>query len=244
MASSPSSPASGPRVALITGATGGLGTAVLRRFLDRGGAVAATYRKDSDAEDLNAEASGRPLLPIRADVTSTGDMEAAVAATVSHFSRLDYLVNLVGAWAGGSPVWETGGDQWDRMIAINLRSAFAASRAAIPHMLTQRYGRIVNVSSRTAVQPSPGAAAYAVSKAGVVTLTETLALELRQHDVDVTANCILPSVIDTPANRAAMPKADPTRWVRPDQIAAIVLWLTSDDASPISGAAIPVYGRA
>ena len=238
------SPAAPTRVTLITGATGGLGGAVLRAFLNRGCAVAATYRKEADAAELTSGAGVHDVHPIRADVTRTADMEAAVAATVSHFGRLDYLVNLVGAWGGGAPVWETSGDDWDRMISVNLRSAFAACRAAIPPMLAQRYGRIVNVSSRTAVQPSPGAAAYAVSKAGVVTLTETIALELRQHDVDVTANCILPSVIDTPANRASMPDADPTRWVRPDQIAAIVVWLTSDDASPISGAALPVYGRA
>ncbi|HEU5317799.1 MAG TPA: SDR family NAD(P)-dependent oxidoreductase [Chloroflexota bacterium] len=244
MAPSTSSPAPGPRVALITGATGGLGTAVLGAFLDRGCAVAATYRKDFEQGALTSAAASRPLLPLKADVTSTADMEAAVAATITRFGRLDYLINLVGAWAGGSPVWETSGDAWDRTIAVNLRSAFAASRAAIPHMLTQRYGRIVSVSSRTALQPSPGAAAYAVSKAGVITLTETLALELREHDADVTANCILPSVIDTPANRAAMPKADPARWVRPEQLAAIIAWLTSDDAAPISGAAIPIYGRA
>ena len=148
-------PASAPhRVALVTGATGGLGHAVVRAFLDLGCALAATYREDAGAREVRALAGDQTLLPLKADATSAGDLESVVAQTVSQLGRLDYLVNLVGGWAGGTPVWETAPDQWDRMLAVNLTSAFAARRTAVPHVLAQRDGRIVTVSSRAAVQPS------------------------------------------------------------------------------------------
>lgn len=231
------------RVALITGGTGALGSAVTRTFLERGSAVAVTYRSEDDAERLRTDLSqAGPLLLVQADLTGTAAADAAVRSAVARYGRIDHLVNLVGAWAGGKPLWETTPEEWDRMIGLNLRTAYAICRAAVPQMIAQHYGRIVNVSSRSAVQPSPGAAAYAVSKMGVVTLTETLALELRDHG-DITANAILPSVIDTAANRRSMPGADPSRWVHPDQLAAIIAWLTSPEAAPISGAALPVYGR-
>jgi NAD(P)-dependent dehydrogenase (short-subunit alcohol dehydrogenase family) len=234
------------RVALITGGTGGLGTAVTRTFLDRGCAAVVTYRRESEAERLRADVGGAGrLLLVSADVTDTTAVEGVVREAVDAFGRLDYLVNLVGGWAGGKPVWETAGEEWDRTLALNLRSAFATCRAVIPQMIAQGYGRIVNVSSRTAVRPTPGAAAYAVSKMGVITLTETLALEVRHGGShDITVNCVLPSVIDTPANRRATPGADPAQWVRPEQLAAVIAWLTSPEAAPISGAALPVYGRA
>lgn len=232
-----------PRIALITGATGGLGEAVLRAFLDHGCHVAATFRRDAARDEFLTHAQGRPLLPVKADATRIDEIDAAVAQAIVHFGRIDYLINLVGGWSGGPPIWETAPEEWDRLMALNLRSAFAICRAVVPHMLAQRYGRIVNVSSRSAVRPTAGDAAYAVSKAGVVTLTETLALELRKHPGDITANCVLPSIIDTPANRRDMPKADYSSWVDPNQLAAIIAWLTSDDAAPISGAAIPVYAR-
>jgi NAD(P)-dependent dehydrogenase (short-subunit alcohol dehydrogenase family) len=235
-----------PHVALVTGGTGGLGTAVTRTFLDRGCAVVVPYRVDAEAKrlqaDVSAVAAGQLLL-VEADVTDTAQVEGVARRAVSTFGRVDYLANLVGGWAGGVPVWELAGGDWDRVLTLNLRTAFAACRAVLPQMIAQRYGRIVNVSSRTAVLPTPGAAAYAVGKMGVITLTQTLALEVREHG-DITVNCVLPSVIDTPANRRAMPGADPTQWVRPEQLAAIIAWLTSDEAAPISGAAIPVYGRA
>ncbi len=234
-----------PRVTLITGGTGALGTAVTRAFLEQGSAVVATYRAEPEAERLRAAlgSTGRLVLH-QADVTSTAEVASLVERTLARHGRIDYLINLVGGWAGGTPVWETGDAEWEHMLAVNLRSTFVCCRAVLPHMLERGFGRIVNVASRTALQPSPGAAAYAVSKMGVITLTETLALELRQRDADVTANCVVPSVIDTEANRRAMPRAPFERWVRPEQLAAIIVWLTSADAAPINGAAIPVYGRA
>ena len=233
------------RVALVTGGTGGLGAAVTRAFLDRGCAVAVTYRGEADAERLRAATpdAAERIFPLPADVTDAAQMERAVGEASAALGRVDYLVNLVGGWAGGTTVWETVPAAWDRTIALNLTSAFVCCRAVLPGMVAQGYGRIVNVSSRTAVRPSPGAAAYAVSKMGVITLTETLALEVRDRG-DVTVNCVLPSVIDTPANRQSMATADFSRWVRPEQLAAVIAWLASDDASVINGAAIPVYGRA
>jgi len=233
------------RVALITGGTGALGTAVTRAFLAQGSAVVATYRAEPEAERVRTALGGAGRLDLqRVDVTSTAEVATLVEQTLARHSQIDYLINLVGAWAGGLPVWETGDAEWERMLAVNLRSTFVCCRAVLPHLLERGFGRIVNVASRTALQPSPGAAAYAVSKMGVITLTETLALELRQRDADVTANCVVPSVIDTEANRRAMPGARFEHWVRPEQLAAIILWLTSADAAPINGAAIPVYGRA
>jgi NAD(P)-dependent dehydrogenase (short-subunit alcohol dehydrogenase family) len=232
------------RVALITGGTGALGAAVIRAFLERGCAVSVTFRSETDAERLQTDwGQIGPLLLVQADLTNTAAADTAVRRTVERFGRLDYLINLVGTWAGGKPLWETTPDEWDRMMSLNLRTAYSICHAAAPQMIAQQYGRIVNVSSRSALQPSPGAAAYAVSKMGVVTLTETLALEVRGRG-DITANAVLPSVIDTSANRLSMPGADPSRWVHPDQLAAIIAWLTSSEASPISGAALPVYGRA
>ena len=233
----------GHPVALITGATGGLGEAVTRAFLDGGCSVVATFREEGDAQKLRTLAAGRPLTPIKIDATNVVDMQSAVLAAQEEFERLDYLIALVGGWAGGKPVWETPAEEWDRMLAVNLRSAYAACHAALPGMVKRHYGRVVLVSSRSAVRPSAGAAAYAAAKAGVVSLTETLAEEVRELG-DITVNCVLPSVIDTPANRKAMPKADRSRWVTPEQLASIIVWLTSDEAAPINGAAIPVYGRA
>lgn len=231
-------------VALITGGTGGLGTAMVRAFLDAGHAVVTTYRKPLEAEQARAnlgEAAQRLVLE-QVDVTDRTAVDDLVLRARERFGRVDSLVNLVGAWAGGQPVWETSDEDLDRMLDTNLRSAFVCCRAVLPGMIERRSGSIVNVSSRSAVQPSPGSAPYAIGKAGVITLTQTLAVETQDHGI--TVNCVLPSVIDTEANRRSMPDADFARWVKPEQLAAVIRWLTSAEASPISGAAIPVYGRA
>ncbi|MGH2354330.1 MAG: SDR family oxidoreductase [Chloroflexota bacterium] len=233
-----------PQVALVTGGTGGLGQAVTRAFLDQGCVVVVTYRSEAEAERTrrNFQAAGDRLALEQADVTDGPAVHSLVQTVVGRFGRVDHLINLVGGWAGGKPVWETGDDELARMLDLNLRSAFVCCRAVLPQMITQNFGRIVNISSRTAVRPSAGAAPYAIGKAGVIVLTETLALEVRDYDVNV--NCVLPSVIDTPANRRDMPKADFRRWVTPEQLAGIIVWLTSPAAAPINGTAIPVYGRA
>lgn len=231
-------------VALITGGTGGLGGAVTRRFLDRGCAVVVTYVIEAEAEQMRRdfpEIGGRLTLEY-VDVTDAAAVGKLAAGIKDRHGRIDYLLNLVGGWGGGPPVHETSDEDFERMLTMNLRTAFVCSRAVLPVMIDRNYGRIVNISSRTARQVAAGQAPYAIAKAGIITLTEALALETRDHDINV--NCVLPSVLDTPANRGAMPDADFDKWVRPDQLAAILAWLTSPDADPISGAAIPVYGRA
>jgi NAD(P)-dependent dehydrogenase (short-subunit alcohol dehydrogenase family) len=232
------------RVALVTGGTGGLGQSVTRAFLEAGVRVVATYVAEAEAAHVQEElgaASGRLRLE-RVDVTDGDAVARLVGQTASRWGSVDYLLNLVGGFAGGQPLWETDDTLWTRMIDLNLRSTVACCRAALPGMIERNYGRVVNVSTRTAVRPGPGVAPYAVTKAAVLALTESLAEDVRPYDVNV--NCVLPSVIDTPANRRDLPQADPTRWVRPEQLARIMVWLTSPGADPINGAALPVYARA
>lgn len=219
-------------VAIVTGATGGLGPAVTQALKTAGFHVVAIHR-GQPPEGLDAE---------QADVTDEAQVQAAVERIVKRLGRLDALVNVAGGFAGGQPVHETDEATWDHMLNLNLKSTFLWCKAVLPRMLAADYGRIVNISSRSAVQPAATLSAYNVSKAGVVTLTETLAAELRGHNV--TANVVLPSVIDTPSNRAAMPKADHAKWVKPEQLAAIIADLVSDRWAPVSGAVIPVYGDA
>jgi len=155
---------------------------------------------------------------------------------------VDTLLHLVGGFAGGQPVAETPDETWEKMLDLNLRSAYTIFRAVLPGMLKAGKGRIVAVGARAALDPMANFAAYSVSKAALVALVKTVALEVK--DTGVTANVVLPSVIDTPANRAAMPSADASKWVTPESIAGLLVWLTSDAARDVNGAAIPIYGRA
>jgi NAD(P)-dependent dehydrogenase (short-subunit alcohol dehydrogenase family) len=232
-----------PPVALVTGGTGALGTAVVRAFLAASCTVVATYRSERGVEELRAAAgtTADRLLLVQTDVTDRASLDPLVADVTARLGRIDYLINCVGGWAGGAPVWETSDDVFRRMVDLNLTAAFACCRAVLPGMVARNYGRIVNVASRSALQPSPGAAAYGAAKAALISLTESLALEAREYDI--TVNAVVPGVIDTAANRASMPGAAVDRWVRPEAIAAVITWLVSPAATPISGAAIPVYGR-
>ena len=230
------------RVVLISGATGVLGSAVTRTFAQTPVRLALTGRSEQKLERLAVEA-GLPrerIFTTAADVTQAASVEDLADVIRAHFGRIDVLLNTAGGWSGGKPVWETSVDEWDHMLALNLHSAFLLSRAVLPHMLEAGWGRIVHVSSKTAVAPRGKRAAYAVSKMGLVTLTEVIAAEVK--GTGVTANVILPSVIDTPANRASMPKADPRKWVPPERIAAMMQFLCSDAAASINGARIPIYG--
>jgi NAD(P)-dependent dehydrogenase (short-subunit alcohol dehydrogenase family) len=230
------------RVVLISGATGALGSAVARTFAQTPVRLALTGRSEQKLERLAVEAGlpGERIFTAAADVTQADGVEDLVDAVLAHLGRIDVLLNTAGGWSGGKPVWETSVDEWDHMLALNLHSAFLLSRAVLPHMLETGWGRIVHVSSKTAVAPRGKRAAYAVSKMGLVTLTEVIAAEVK--GTGVTANVILPSVIDTPANRASMPKADPSKWVPPERIAAMMQFLCSDAAASINGARIPIYG--
>jgi NAD(P)-dependent dehydrogenase (short-subunit alcohol dehydrogenase family) len=194
------------RVALVTGADGGLGSAVVRVFREAGLTVVTASHRGGD---------------VRADLTVAAEADRAVAEILARHKRLDIAAHLVGGFDGGAPVDETTDQTWRRMLDLNLNSAFYVARAAVKVMRAAGRGRFLAIGSRTAVEPSGGFAAYGVSKAGLVALVRTLALELK--GTGVTANAVLPSIIDTPVNRAAMPDADPSGWVAPEAIAGLLL---------------------
>jgi NAD(P)-dependent dehydrogenase (short-subunit alcohol dehydrogenase family) len=234
------------QVALVTGATGALGRVVTRRLLENGARVIATYRTEDRRNNLEQSvgAAKRNLTQIRTDVTDERSVQDLVKAIIDKSGRIDCLLNIAGAYAGGTDIANTDLSQWDFMMNVNLKSAFLCAKAVLPHMVKQNYGRIVNVSSRTAVEKSRRvkSGAYAISKAGVIVLTETLAEETKNYNINV--NCVMPSTIDTPDNRRNMPKADFSKWVDPNEIAEVMLFLLSDASKVTSGACIPVYGKA
>jgi len=234
------------KVALVTGATGTLGRTVTRMLLENGVKVVATYRNKDKLNDLFkfVGALKENVTGIEADVTHEQSVQSLVKKAIERHGRIDYLLNIAGAYAGGSDISTTDESQWDFMMSVNLKSAFLCTKAVLPHMMGQNYGRIVSVSSRTAVEKGRRAksGAYAVSKAGIIILTETIAEEVRNHNINV--NCIMPSTIDTPDNRRNFPKADFSKWVDPKDIAEVILFLLSDSSKVTSGACIPVYGKA
>jgi len=229
------------KVVLITGATGALGSVVVREFAQTEAHLALIGRSEK-LERLATEV-GLPaerIFTAPADVTQADGVRDLVEAIVARFEQVDVLLNTVGGWSGGKPVGETPVEEWDRMLALNLRSAFILSRMLLPLMLESGWGRILHVSSKTAVAPRARQAAYAVSKMGLITLTEVIAAEVKGSGA--TANVILPSIIDTLTNRKMMSKADPNKWVPPERIAATMRFLCSDAATSINGARIPIYG--
>jgi NAD(P)-dependent dehydrogenase (short-subunit alcohol dehydrogenase family) len=226
---------------LVAGGTGGLGRAVSLAFLEEGAKVAVTYREQKEFDVLkNAAGANTSLQGHRADVTDEAAVRQLVERILLEQQRLDVVVNTVGGYAGGVKLWELEPRVFDQMLALNLRSGYLISRAVVPFMLKQRRGAIVNIASKAAVDHGAGAAAYAASKAAAVAMIDSLAADLK--GTGVRANSILPSIIDTEANRKAMPDADFARWPKPEDIARVVLFLCSDDAKLIHGAAIPVYG--
>jgi len=232
------------RVVLVAGGTGALGREIANAFLKAGARVAVTYRQREEFDALLAAASptdAERLEGIATDVTDTKSASAVVEELIAEHSRLDILVNAVGGYAGGKNVWEDEPATYERMMALNLQSGFTLARAVLPIMIRQDRGWIVNVASRAGYGHSPGAALYSASKAGALALFDSLADEVKPYAINV--NSIVPSIFDTPANRRAMPNADRSRWPKPEEIAQVVLFLCSEQARVIHGAAIPVYGR-
>jgi NAD(P)-dependent dehydrogenase (short-subunit alcohol dehydrogenase family) len=222
------------RVTLLTGASGGLGPAVADAFLSAGATVVAVARSFD-----GIEANPRSI-QVAADLTSAEGVEQAVAAALEPTGKIDALVHVMGGFAGGAPVQETDDATWDKMMSVNLRAAFLVTRGVLRPMLDAGYGRIVAIGSRVGVEPAKGLAAYGASKAGLHALVQTIALE--GDGKGVTANVVMPSTIDTPANRKAMPKADFSKWVTPESIADQILRLCSREAGDVSGTLIPMYG--
>jgi NAD(P)-dependent dehydrogenase (short-subunit alcohol dehydrogenase family) len=226
-------------VVFISGASGALGTAVTETFLTRGATVAGVAPHWGSAQGL---ASGENFFTIDADLETATGAERAVRVTLERARRIDAVIHVTGGFVGGKTIAETDDATWDHMLNLNLRSAFNVFRAALPHLIAQKSGRIIALGSRAAEQPVATLGAYGVSKAALVMLVRTIAAEV--NGTGVTANVILPSVIDTPANRIAMPKADASRWVQPRAIAELIAYLTSSLAADVNGAVIPVYGGA
>ncbi len=230
------------KVAVVTGGTGGLGKAVMALFLAEGAYVLSTYINDDELEGclgLRDEYTSRVAFG-KADVTKASNVSNVALKTIEKFSRIDILVNIVGGFAQ-APVADTDEEAWDSMMDMNLKSVFLCSKSIVPHMIKQGRGSIVNIASRPALRGSPGLSAYGASKAGVLNLTQSMAEELKDFDINV--NAVIPGTIDTPANRMVMPDADFSKWVAPEDIAKVIAFLCSDDARAVSGAAIPVYGK-
>ena len=230
------------KAVLVAGGTGGLGRAVSLAFLDAGARVAVTFRKQAEFDALRqaAGSNGASLEGDSVDVTDEAAVNRLVDGIASRHGRLDAMVNTVGGYAGGAKLWEMETRTLDLMLALNLRSGYALSRAAVRVMLKQKAGAIVNIAAKAALDHPAGAAAYAASKAAALAMLDSLAQELK--GTGVRANTVLPSIIDTEANRQSMPKADFARWPKPEDIARVILFLCSDEAKVIQGAAIPVYG--
>jgi NAD(P)-dependent dehydrogenase (short-subunit alcohol dehydrogenase family) len=230
------------KVAIVTGAAGNLGRAAAAAFAAQGARLALV---DLDAEALEA---ARQELPAQseaaafpADLIKPASVAEMAERVSAHFGRIDILANIAGGFTMGPPVHETEDRDWEFMLDLNARTAFNTCRAVVPHMLSGGGGRIVNVSARAATEGKAHMAPYCVSKAAVITLTESLAAEHKDDGINV--NCILPGTVDTPQNRAAMPGQDFAKWVPPAALADVILFLASDAARCVTGAAVPIYGR-
>jgi NAD(P)-dependent dehydrogenase (short-subunit alcohol dehydrogenase family) len=230
------------QVVIVTGAAGSLGEATARAFRDAGAQLILIDLKLEDLEDTFSDlAEADDHLLVAADLTDAGTVESSIYEAVQQFGRVDVLANIAGGFTMGPPVHETDVETWDHMLDMNARTAFLTSRAVIPHMLQQGAGRIISVSARAALAGAPKMAPYIISKTAVRRLTESMSAELKDRGVNV--NCIMPGTIDTPANREAMPNADFDKWVPPAALADVILFLASDAARAVTGAAVPVFGR-
>lgn len=226
-------------VAVVTGASGALGSAVVDRFRAAGATVCAVDVVEPDAEDSLLEPDDRTRF-YETDLTDEDEVSALVEDVVDDHGRIDHLCNVAGTWRGGQPIEETDLEEFDLLMDVNLKTAFLASKHALPH-LQESDGAIVSISARSSLEGGEGDGPYRITKAGIRLLTETLAEE---NEGVVRANCVMPSVIDTPMNREMMPDADHETWVDPGEIANVIAFLCSDGAAVTSGAAVPVYGEA
>ena len=232
------------KVVLITGAAGALGHVVAHRFGDAGARlVLVDNRPDRLAELCNdLKENYGALLIGNTDVTNPRSVGKMVEMVIRERERIDILLNLVGGYRAGPPIHETPPEVWDFLMNLNAKSVFLVAGAVIPHMIEQGGGKIISISAKPALQGTKGHGVYSAAKAAVIRLTEAMSAELKDHNINV--NCVLPSIIDTPANRQEMPKADYSKWVSPEALADVLLFLASDASRTIHGAAIPVYGRA
>ncbi len=227
------------KVVIISGASGGLGQAVSRVFHRQGASVVLIGSHLNGVQTLASELGDRAL-PVAVNLADPTEAEQVVQSTLDHFGQVDILLNLAGGFSGGQPVSESPADELDHMLNINLRTTYNLSKAAVKPMMKQKWGRIVNIASRDALKGRAKYSAYAMSKAAILRLTESMATEVKGYGI--TVNAILPGTIDTESNRKSMPDADFSKWVKPEIIAETLLFLTRDDTA-INGAAIPLYGQ-
>jgi NAD(P)-dependent dehydrogenase (short-subunit alcohol dehydrogenase family) len=230
------------QVVIITGAAGYLGQAVSEAFRSAGAQLVLVDRATDRLPALFPALvdSPRAFLASSIDLTDSTSVAHMVAETIDRFQRIDVLVNTAGGYRAGTPVHEIPATEWDFMLDLNFRTALNTGRSVVPHMLAQGHGKVINTAGRAGFEGSARGASYSVSKAAVLRLTESMAAELKLSKINV--NAVVPGTIDTPANRASMPKADRGRWVKPAAIAEVVLFLASPAARAIHGAAVPVYG--
>jgi NAD(P)-dependent dehydrogenase (short-subunit alcohol dehydrogenase family) len=231
------------KVVCVAGATGYLGSVVAAMSVKAGARVVLLGQSEERLGALRSDLCLKDsrCLAFSVDAGDSHAVSQIMEVVVKQMGRIDVLFNTVGGYQGAAPLWETPDEVWQAMWRLNVVSCVNLNRAVLPPMLAGKWGRVVNIAAKTALEPRKNGAAYAAAKAAVIALTQTLALELK--GTGVTSNVILPSVIDSPTNRESMPGVDPNRWVRPAQIAATMLFLCSDEAAAINGAAMPVYGQ-
>src|SRR5687768_9924103 len=222
------------RTVVLTGASGNLGRVVASAFADTGASLALL-----DVKPGSTQESAKQIF-VQTDLFDAQSVQAAADRILQRFGRIDVLCNLAGGFRMGSPVHETSAQDWDFLFNLNARTVLHTAKAMVPAMLERGGGKIVNVAAYAAQKGAARMGAYAASKSAVIRLTETMAAELREHNINV--NCVLPTIIDTPQNRADMPDADPRRWVAPADLAQVIVFLASDAARAIHGAAVPVSG--
>lgn len=229
------------KVVVITGGTGGFGSAVTTAFLQARAKVFVTYRSEQEFEALKASVNASAALTgIKTNVLDEASVKAMVQQA-ARSGRIEVLVNLVGGHLGGVPVAEMSLEQWNKMIDLNLKSAFLCCRHVLPLMMQQNAGRIINIGSKGGLQGGEGISAYGASKAGLINFTQSLAVEGKRYNIN--ANAVIPGIIDTPANRQAMPEVNFDEWVKPEALAQVILFLCSEEAQAITGATIPVFGK-
>lgn len=227
------------KIVLVTGGTGALGRSITQAFVESNATVISTYVSDRETSQGSSENKSVVQL-IKADVTKDEEVGKLVLYIIGKYGHIHILVNVVGGYIGGKSLSDLDEKEWDLMMTLNLKTAFLISKHVSPPMISSKYGKIVHVSSRNGLKSQGNDSAYAASKSGLIRLVEALAEETKESNINV--NCIMPSTIDTAANRKAMPNADFSKWVKPEDLANVVLFLCSENGKVITGAAIPTYG--
>ncbi len=230
------------RVVVITGAAGNLGVATANAFQRAGASLVLVDRSPDRLQILFPTLADAPqhFLAHSVDLNDAQSVEKMAAETIAQFGKIDVLINTAGGYRAGKPLHESSLEDWEFLMNLNARSVLISCRSVIPNMIAQQAGKIVNVASRAALVGEANAAAYSVSKTAVVRLTESMAAELKDKNINV--NCVMPGMIDTPQNRQAMPDAEHSKWVAPEALTDVILFLASDTARAIHGAAVPVFG--